>query len=116
MLSSGVLANPVAVARLTSALRTSLTVDTGFDLLAMAEGLGQLNAGQVVFRTIPTEDSALPTPDGDAVQVDPGQVRSFVSAQTSAVPVGSSAPSSQPEPSGQSDLPPVTAEDPSCTN
>ena len=79
LLSAGTLANPFALDRLTGVLARSVTLDSGWDVLSFATQMQGLSAGSVTFRTIPTGTDALSTPeDGQAVQVDPDQVRSFV--------------------------------------
>ena len=79
LLSAGTLANPFALDRLTGVLARSVTLDSGWDVLAFATQMQGLSAGAVTFRTIPTGTDELWTPeDGQAVQVDPEQVRSFV--------------------------------------
>ena len=56
-----------------------MTLDSGWDVLSFATQMQGLSAGSVTFRTIPTGTDELWTPeDGQAVQVDPAQVRSFV--------------------------------------
>jgi LCP family protein required for cell wall assembly len=79
LLSAGTLANPFALDRLTGVLSRSVTLDSGWDVLSFATQLQGLSAGSVTFRTIPTGTDELSTPeDGQAVQIDPDQVRSFV--------------------------------------
>ncbi len=79
LLSAGTLANPFAVDRLTGVVSRSVTLDSGWDVLSFATQLQGLSAGSVTFRTIPTGTDELSTPeDGQAVEVDPAQVRSFV--------------------------------------
>jgi LCP family protein required for cell wall assembly len=81
LLSAGTLANPFALDRLTGVLARSVTLDSGWDVLSFATQMQGLSAGSVTFRTIPTGTDELSTPeDGQAVQVDPDQVRSFVTA------------------------------------
>jgi LCP family protein required for cell wall assembly len=80
LLSAGTLANPFALDRLTGVLARSVTLDSGWDVLSFASQMQGLSAGSVTFRTIPTGTDELSTPeDGQAVQVDPDQIRSFVS-------------------------------------
>ena len=80
LLSAGTLANPFALDRLTGVLARSVTLDSGWDVLSFATQMQGLSAGSVTFRTIPTGTDELSTPeDGQAVQVDPDQIRSFVS-------------------------------------
>ena len=79
LLSAGTLANPFALDRLTGVLSRSVTLDSGWDVLSFATQMQGLSTGSVTFRTIPTGTDELSTPeDGQAVQVDPDQVRSFV--------------------------------------
>lgn len=79
LLSAGTLANPFALDRLTGVLARSVTLDSGWDVLSFASQMQGLSAGSVTFRTIPTGTDELSTPeDGQAVQVDPDQIRSFV--------------------------------------
>jgi anionic cell wall polymer biosynthesis LytR-Cps2A-Psr (LCP) family protein len=79
LLSAGTLANPFALDRLTGVLARSVTLDSGWDVLSFATQMQGLSAGSVTFRTIPTGTDELSTPeDGQAVEVDPDQVRSFV--------------------------------------
>lgn len=79
LLSADTLANPFALERLTRVMSRSITLDAGWDVLSFATRMQGLSAGSVTFRTIPTGTSELRTPeDGQAVQVDPAQVRSFV--------------------------------------
>jgi LCP family protein required for cell wall assembly len=79
LLSAGTLANPFALNRLTGVMARSVTLDSGWDVLSFAAQMQGLSAGSVTFRTIPTGTMELATPeDGDAVQVNPTRVRSFV--------------------------------------
>jgi LCP family protein required for cell wall assembly len=79
LLSAGTLANPFALDRLTGVMARSVTLDSGWNVLSFATQMQGLSAGSVTFRTIPTGTIELATPeDGQAVKVDPAQVRSFV--------------------------------------
>jgi LCP family protein required for cell wall assembly len=79
LLSAGTLANPFALDRLTGVLARSVTLDSGWDVLSFATQMQGLSAGSVTFRTIPTGTDELSTSDdGQAVQVDPARVRTFV--------------------------------------
>lgn len=89
VMATGVLVEPGALNNLVAAIRSSVTVDEGFDLLAQAAQLRHLGAGALTFATIPTGTPALATPqDGQAVQVDSDQVRAFVHARTATDPAG----------------------------
>jgi LCP family protein required for cell wall assembly len=79
LLSAGTLTNPFALNRLTGVVARSVTLDSDWNVLSFATQMQDLSAGAVTFRTIPTGTDELWTPeDGQAVQVDPAQVRSFV--------------------------------------
>jgi LCP family protein required for cell wall assembly len=138
LLSAGTLANPFAVDRLTGVVSRSVTLDSGWNVLSFASQMQGLSAGAVTFRTIPTGTDELATPeDGQAVQVDPTQVRTFV---TDAVdldsgvvppppPVSAAPVATQNDASSSSDgatssatappapvPPPITAAAPGCVN
>lgn len=78
VLGAGTLANPSKVGALVDAVQRSVVIDNGWNLLDFAEQLRGLSAGALTFATIPVQNVNLQTPDGDAVKVDPGEVRSFV--------------------------------------
>jgi LCP family protein required for cell wall assembly len=79
LLSAGTLTNPFALDRLTGVMARSVTLDSGWNVLSFATQMQGLSAGSVTFRTIPTGTMELSTPeDGQAVKVDPAQVRFFV--------------------------------------
>ena len=78
VLSAGTLTDPAAMTRLTAALHASLTVDAGFNVLAMTRQLQHISAGALHFTTIPTGKPDLLTADGQAVQVDPELVHTFI--------------------------------------
>ncbi|HEY2193292.1 MAG TPA: LCP family protein [Actinomycetospora sp.] len=145
LLSAGILANPFTLDRLTGVVGRSVTLDSGWDVLSFATQMQGLSAGAVTFRTIPTGTDELATPeDGQAVQVDPAQVRTFVTdaidldagvvpppAPAAVTPVGtqgdSSASSASSDSASGSDetsppappapvTPPITAAAPGCVN
>ncbi|NIH84173.1 LCP family protein [Amycolatopsis granulosa] len=81
VLGSGTLTDPSRLSALVDAVRQSVVLDQGWDVLTFAEQLHNLSAGAITFATIPVQSLSLSTPDdGDAVQVDPGQVRDFLAA------------------------------------
>ncbi|MBA2323512.1 MAG: LCP family protein [Pseudonocardiales bacterium] len=81
VLNGGMLTNPAALHRLLVAARSSITVDQDFDLLAAAQALIHLRAGDITFATIPIGTPNLHTrSDGDAVEVDTDQVHTFIRA------------------------------------
>jgi LCP family protein required for cell wall assembly len=114
MLATNILTDPDALERLTAAIRASVTVDDGLDVLLLARQLQRVTAGQVTFATIPTGSLAMSTSDGTAVEVDPVQVRAFVAhldANAALASVTSSSTAESTVPSM-----PVTADQASCTN
>ena len=97
VLGAGTLANPSKLGALIDAVQQSVVIDKGWDIVGFAERMRGLSAGALTFATIPVQSLSLQTPyDGDAVKVDPAEVRSFVGGRvgenpTGAAPVSSSA-------------------------
>ncbi|WP_312029960.1 LCP family protein [Actinomycetospora sp. TBRC 11914] len=138
LLSAGTLANPFAVDRLTGVVSRSVTLDSGWNALSFATQMQDLSAGAVTFRTIPTGTDELETPeDGQAVQVDPSQVRPFVTdaidvdsgvvppptAPAAVTPVGTQSDDSSSAQGASTTTtppapvtPPITAAAPGCVN
>lgn len=83
LLSGDVLTNPGAVAALRQAIARYVVIDPGWHLAGLLEQVRSMSEGAIEFRTIPTGRIDLPTPDGEAVQVDPEQVQQFVAELTS---------------------------------
>ena len=114
------------VSALIGAVQGSVVLDQGWDVLSFAQQLHGLSSGSIGFVTIPVQSLSLQTPsDGDAVKVDPAQVREFVqtaittpAVSASAAPhhngvrpvaaTSSNTPTTQPKP------PPVSI--PGCVN
>jgi len=83
VLSAGTLTDPGKLAALADAIKKSVVLDQGWDLVSFAQQLRGLTGGSTQFTTIPVEDISYQTPeDGDAVQVDPFKVRDFVRSLT----------------------------------
>lgn len=79
ILSAGTLADPARLSSLITTVQQYVVLDPGFDLLTFATQSTAMTDGAVRFATIPTGDPALRTPaDGEAVEVDPAQVKAFV--------------------------------------
>lgn len=94
VLSAGTLTDPSRLSNLLDAVRQNVTLDQGWDLVPFAGELAGLHADSITFRTVPVVGDALDTPDdGEAVEVDPSQVRGFVaSVFDPPPPVGGPAP------------------------
>jgi LCP family protein required for cell wall assembly len=83
MLSADVLTDPAKLQSVISAVQGALTIDQGWDLLGFAGQVQGITSGAITFRTIPVVSEALKTrTDGDAVEVDPAQVKAFVQGLT----------------------------------
>lgn len=82
LLSDDVLVNPGAVAALRQAITRYVVIDPGWDLSGLLQQVRSISEGSIEFKTIPTGRIDLPTPDGEAVQVDPEQVQQFVAQLT----------------------------------
>ncbi|MBQ0923907.1 LCP family protein [Saccharopolyspora endophytica] len=93
-LSGGVLANPNKLRDLINSVQDSVVLDLGedSDVLSFAERLRGLAGGAIKFDTIPIEDAAYDTPDGEALKINPRAVKAAVRAAT--LPPG--APGSPP--------------------
>jgi LCP family protein required for cell wall assembly len=84
-LSGGVLANPNKLRELINSVQDSVVLDLGedSDVLSFAERLRGLAGGAIRFDTIPIEDAAYNTPDGEALKINPRAVKAAVRAATS---------------------------------
>lgn len=78
MSSGGVLANPSKLSDLIHSVQQSIVLDDGWDVMAFAQRVQGLANGSTTFNTIPIEDMAYQTPDGEAVKVDPSDVREAI--------------------------------------
>lgn len=107
----GALSDPVSIDRLVGAVTRYVVLDRGWDLDRLVGQLRRAAGRDISFRTIPTGRPDLDTPvDGIAVEVDPAQVRAFVTGIVGAddvrlaAPTGSATPAPVPTP-----VPPPTA-------
>ncbi|MCP2258646.1 transcriptional attenuator, LytR family [Streptoalloteichus tenebrarius] len=79
MLSAGVLTDTKKLSDLVDALKQTVVLDQGWDVLGFAQQMQGITGGSISFETIPVGRPDLPTPaDGLAVQVDPAQVKAAV--------------------------------------
>ncbi|WAL64288.1 LCP family protein [Amycolatopsis cynarae] len=93
VLSAGTLTNPTKLGNLIDALRKTVVLDQGWDILSFAQQLRNLSGGKIQFNTIPVVNIDYKTSDGDSIQVDPVQIREFIRTAIANVDP-SSAPSS----------------------
>ena len=82
LLSAHLLTNPGAVAALRQAITRYVVIDPGWDLAGLLKRAASLQAEAIQFRPIPTGRTDLPTPDGQAVQINPEQVHQFIAPLT----------------------------------
>jgi LCP family protein required for cell wall assembly len=83
VLSAGTLTDPGKLSSLTDAIKKSVVLNQGWDILGFAQQMKGLTGGQLQFQTIPVVNLDYSTPeDGQAIQVDPSQVRGFVQGLT----------------------------------
>ncbi|WP_132879495.1 LCP family protein [Tamaricihabitans halophyticus] len=83
ILSAGTLADQGKLNELIEAMKKSVVLDQGWDILGFAQRMRGLTGGQIEFDTIPIENMELYTPeDGVALEVDPARVQEFVSGLT----------------------------------
>ncbi|WP_043537403.1 LCP family protein [Saccharomonospora cyanea] len=90
VLSAGTLTDPAKLNNLVDAIKKSVVVNKGWDILSFAQQMKGLTGGQIQFRTIPIVNPEYDTPDGMAVQVDPTEVRNFVAKLSGKKPSGKS--------------------------
>ena len=105
-LSGGVLANPNKLRELINSVQDSVVLDLGddSDVLSFAERLRGLAGGAIKFNTIPIEDAAYDTPDGEALKVNPSDVKAAVRAAT--LPPGAAgSPPPEPPPTSSAEEP-----------
>ena len=114
VLSAGVLTNQSKLDSLISAIQKSITLDQGWDILAFAQQLQSMTAGAIKFYTIPIVSITLQTPsDGDAVEVDPQAVQSYVQ---NLVHTSDNPPTQQPAASSNKQAPPPTTTNDKAAN
>jgi LCP family protein required for cell wall assembly len=79
VLSSGTLTDSTKLTDLIDAIKKTVTLDQGWDVLSFAQQMQSMSSGKIAFQTIPVISIALDTPsDGSAVEVDPTQVQAFI--------------------------------------
>ncbi|HKN55115.1 MAG TPA: LCP family protein [Amycolatopsis sp.] len=79
VLSAGTLTNPGKLNDMIDAIKKSVVLNQNWDILGFAQQMKGLTGGQLEFRTIPVKNVDFKTPeDGDAIQVDPAEIKAFV--------------------------------------
>jgi LCP family protein required for cell wall assembly len=82
LLSVGTLTSPGKLNAIIAAVQNSVVLDQDWDLLQFAQQVQGISGGDITFDTIPIVNITYWTPaDGDAVEVDPSQVKEFVAAK-----------------------------------
>ncbi|MEV7091401.1 LCP family protein [Amycolatopsis sp. NPDC051045] len=81
VISSDVLTSPGKIADLVTAVKKSVVVSQGWDLMEFAEQMRGLTGGNIEFRTIPTLGNAK-IGGADVLRVDPAQVAAEVARLT----------------------------------
>ncbi|ONF71394.1 LCP family protein [Amycolatopsis keratiniphila] len=88
VLDAGTFTDPTRLSSLIGAIQGSVVLDRGWDVLGFAQQLRGMSSGALKFQTIPVQSLSLPTPsDGDAVKVDPAEVKAFVKTALNATTV-----------------------------
>ncbi|WP_091290393.1 LCP family protein [Amycolatopsis xylanica] len=94
VISAGTLADPGKLSDLAEAIKKSVVLNQGWDIIGFAQQMKNLTGGQLEFKTIPVVNMDFKTPeDGSAIQVDPRAVKDFIQGTT-----GQASPSEQPKP------------------
>ena len=82
LLSVGTLTSPSKLNAIITAVQNSIVLDQDWNLLQFAQQVQGISGGNITFDTIPIVNITYWTPaDGDAVEVDPAQVKEFVQAK-----------------------------------
>lgn len=99
VLSAGTLTDPGKLSSLADAIKKSVVLNQGWDIVSFAQQMRGLTGGQLQFETIPVDNVDYPTPeDGSAIKVTPSEVKAFVEGQTGGPPPGAPAQSQTPNP------------------
>lgn len=119
VVSGGTLTDSAKLDRLLAAAETAVSVDAGWDAGSLIQVLLRVGGGRMEFTTIPVISISLQTPeDGDAVQVDPKQVRAFFRSQFNPNTDDARPPTVTPSPSNSlpAPPPPITSGGLNCVN
>ena len=135
LLSVGTLTDPTKLNNIITAVQNSLVLDQGWDLMQFAAQVQGISGGNVTFMTVPIVNITYWTPaDGDAVEVNPAQIKAFVANAFSDAPTTPStatttqpstptdslrsqkAPTTVPATPTTGTTPPITADGVTCVN
>jgi len=81
VLSADTLANPAKLNGLIDAVKKSVVISSGWDLLTFMQQLQGIVGGNVRFQTIPTGQNVISSEGQSVTLVDPDSVRDFVTSQ-----------------------------------
>jgi LCP family protein required for cell wall assembly len=111
VLSIGTLSNPSTLRSLVEAANRSIVLSEGFNLLALAEQMSAISAGNINFQTLPTHGPE-PTTSADALHIDVSEIRRLFAGivSESATSDGSSAAGSDAAPASSVDRSAVTVD------
>jgi len=84
MISAGILTDPGKLGDMQEAIKKSVVLNQGWDIVDFARQMSGLSGGQMQFQTIPVGGD-ISTGDGDALQVDPAQVQQFIAGLSTSV-------------------------------
>jgi LCP family protein required for cell wall assembly len=110
VLSTGTLADPGKLHKLTDAAQKAVVLDSGWDVLGFARQMQGIAAGNVEFVTIPVDNVDARNERGQSiVTVDVAAVHAFVAALLTGQPPPAPTSSKPPKPSTPTTPPPVSA-------
>ncbi|MBP2320127.1 LCP family protein required for cell wall assembly [Kibdelosporangium banguiense] len=113
VLSAGTLTDQSKLDKLLAAIKKSIVLDQKWNIVDFARQMQGMTGGSLDFKTIPTGRPDLKTPeDGDAIEIKPAEVKTFVQGLlgTDAPPSSSSSSSSSPTAGGDSENKAITVD------
>ncbi|WP_243787827.1 LCP family protein [Saccharopolyspora gloriosae] len=96
--SGGLLSQPSKLADLVDSAKQSIVLDRNWDVLTFVQRVQGIAGGDVEFATIPIRDANYDTSDGQAVRVDPIEVRRIVQGAADGRPVPRQADEAEADP------------------
>ncbi|MCE7006615.1 LCP family protein [Kibdelosporangium philippinense] len=99
VLSAGTLTDQSKLDKLLAAIKKSIVLDQGWNVVQFAKQMQGMTGGALDFKTIPTGRIDLKTPDdGDAIEIKPAEVKTFVQGLLGGQAPASGAPSGGGQP------------------